>query len=214
MLITGSKGVVGRILTNKLSEEYDIVGYDIPENDVTDLDMLKKTVKDFDCIIHLAMDPAVGFMNELYNPDDLTMVYNIFKLAKDNKIPRVMMFSSIHADEYDLDSKELYRTDTIPSPDSPYGAYKVYMESLGRFYAKKGVEVVCVRLGGVTSDDEFELDEEGFQQVYLSHKDLLNMVRATIEAESIPNNFSLFYGVSNNPNKVHDNSNDIGWEPE
>lgn len=213
VLITGSKGVVGRILIKELSSDYEITGYDIPENDVSDLEMLRKSLDNFDCIIHLAMDSKVGFRNELFNPDDLTMVYNLYQVAKENKIPRVIMFSSIHADEYDLSSKELHRVNKLPSPDSPYGAYKVCMEALGRYYAKKGLEVICIRLGGVTSDDNFELDEAGFQQVYLSHKDLVAMIKCYIEIKYVHNNYELFYAISNNPKKVHDNSNNIGWRP-
>ncbi len=212
ILITGHKGVVGQVLLAHLKSEYEITGFDIPEKDVTDMDMLKIQVKGFDAIIHLAMDPVVGFMNENYNPGDLTMVYNIYKVATDNKIPRVIMFSSIHADEYKLDSSVLKTTHTIPSPDSPYGAYKVYMEALGRFYAKKGLEVIIVRLGGVTKDDSME-EEEGFEKVYLSHKDLVSMVRQMIEVAEIKGNYELFYGVSNNQRRVHDNSNNIGWIP-
>ncbi len=212
LLITGHKGVVGKVLLANLKSEYEITGFDIPENDVTDIDMLRSEVKGFDAIIHLAMDPAVGFMNENYNPDDLTMVYNIYKVAKEKKIPRVIMFSSIHADEYKLHSSELKATNTLPSPDSPYGAYKVYMEALGRFYAKKGLEVIIVRLGGVTSDDSME-DEAGFNRVYLSHNDLVNMVRQMIEINRVKDNYELFYGVSNNTRKIHDNSNNIGWNP-
>jgi len=87
------------------------------------------------------------------------------------------------------------------------------MEALGRYYVKKGLEVICIRLGGVTSDNKINLIEEGFEQIYLSHQDLINMITSCIEIETISNNYELFYGVSHNPNRIHNNSNNIGWLP-
>jgi len=214
ILITGIKGCVGTILKNNLSHTYDITGLDIPENDVSDFNKMKLLIKGYDAIIHLAMDPNVGFKDENFNKDDFAMVYNMYQIAKENKIPRVIMFSSIHADDYtNFKGKGLKTVDNIPTPDSPYGAYKVYMEGLGRYYAKKGKEVICIRLGGVTTDDKLALDEEDFEKVYLSHQDLLNLVKTCIKCKNIPDNYDLFNAVSDNKNRIHDTSNKIGWKP-
>jgi nucleoside-diphosphate-sugar epimerase len=214
ILITGIKGCIGPVLKKNLSRTYDITGFDIPENDVSDFKKMKELIVGYDAIIHLAMDPKVGFMDENFNKDDFTMVYNVYQIAKENKIPRVIMFSSIHADDYmDWDGKILKTVDTIPWPDSPYGAYKIYMEGLGRYYSKKGVEVICIRLGGVTPDDRIDINENGFEKVYLSHKDLLSMVKTCVEIDKVPNNYALFYAISNNKGRIHDTTNSIGWKP-
>ncbi len=125
------------------------------------------------------------------------------------------MFSSIHADDYtSWKGPILMNSYSLPTPDSPYGAVKVYMESLGRFYANKGVEVVCIRLGGVNADDKKHLeDEPGYEKVYLSHRDLTDLIIRCIEIDKIPGNYSLLYGISNNTNRYHDFSNSLGWAP-
>jgi len=215
ILITGAKGEVGQVLTKKLKPDFEIVEMDLPEGDLRDYELLKEKTSDVDVIIHLAMDPEVGFMNELMNPDDFLIAFNIYKVAKKSKVPRVIMFSSIHADDYAgwKPGDEPKTVDTVPSPDSPYGAYKVYMETLGRYYSKQGLEVLCIRLGGVNVSDDPNLDEENYQSVYLSHGDLVGLMKKAVEIEKIPNNYELMYAVSDNEPLIHNFSNSIGWIP-
>jgi len=113
ILITGIKGRVGTILNKSLKNKYQIIGFDIPENNVTDFNKIKTSIKDFDVIIHLALDPKVEFKDENFSKD-FTMTYNIYQVAKENKIKRVIMFSFIHADDY-INNKEpnLKTTTTI-----------------------------------------------------------------------------------------------------
>ncbi|MDQ6985036.1 MAG: SDR family oxidoreductase [Candidatus Dojkabacteria bacterium] len=218
VLVTGSKGTVGKILVPYLeSLKYDVTGYDIHNSNIADHEFVLNNIKNYDAIIHLDMDAKVGFSDENYNPDDFTMVYNLLHTATDNHNKRIIMFSSIHADDFSLATpKNQMSTTTVPTPDSPYGAYKIYMEALSKYYSKnKGIEVICIRLGGVTADDRILSDKEeaGFSKVYLSHEDLKSQVVTCIEKDSIINNFELLYGVSNNEGRLHDNSNSIGWKP-
>lgn len=140
------------------------------------------------------------------------MTYNVYKAAIKTRVPRVIMASSVHADNfYNWKGPELLSPYRIPIPDSPYGANKVFMESLGRYYATKGLEVVCIRFGGVQGKpplDDYE------KLVWLSHRDCTELLRRCIEAESIPNNFLIIYGISDNANRIHDYSNPLGWAPQ
>ena len=48
---------------------------------------------------------------------------------------------------------------------------------------------------------------------WLSHNDLLRLIKIVLEAETVPDNFVLMYAVSDNEGRIHDISNPFGWEP-
>jgi len=81
----------------------------------------------------------------------------------------------------------------------------------------RGLEVICIRFGGVNPENavtEKVLAEEPLSpKIWFYHKDCIDLVRACIEAESVPNNFSIVYGVSDNPGRIHDITNPFGWNP-
>jgi nucleoside-diphosphate-sugar epimerase len=215
IIITGHRGIVGQILVKGLTNNYRIVGVGLPELNIAhDYAQLKEITAGANCIVHLAWDTEVGFTNELYNPDDLTMACNIYRVAIENGIERVIIASSVHADRYsDWDGPGLKRVTDIPNPDSPYGAAKVYVEALGKFYAGKGLEVVCIRLGGVTPEDSKQIDELLFDKVYLSHRDCTDLFAKVIAAETVPS-YTLMYAVSDNKTRIHDVSNPFQWVPQ
>lgn len=213
--ITGSKGVIGQILTKHLKDTYQLMPLSRPDIDVTHLSKLREKTKGLDVLIHLAQVRGVSWKNDNFDAGDFSMTYNAYKVCIENKIPRVIMASSIHANDYLLKSgKSLKTVETLPTPDSQYGAYKVYMEALGRYYAKRDLEVICLRFGGVNPENKtFQSDEENYDRVYLSHYDLVSLIKTCIEIEKVPNNYELLYAVSNNKRKVHDWKNNLGWIP-
>lgn len=213
VVITGSRGLIGSILTNALTE-YEVIGLDLPEVDAKNFNQLKEKTVGADVLIHLAYSGHE--IDETDTLDDLLMTNNVYKVAFENQIKRVIMASSVHADQYDdwKEGDELKTADTMPSPNNPYGVYKVHMETLGRFYAKKGIEVICIRFGGVNREDSPDLDEPHYKSIYLSHEDLINLTKQAIEVEKISNNYELLYAVSDNTPRIHSTKNSIGWEPE
>lgn len=212
--ITGITGTIGKVLEAHLSETYTITAFRRSDINLSDVDEVLQKVKDLDVLIHLAWSREIGFNNELMDIHDLSMIYNMYHAAKTNKIPRIIMASSIHADTYTYwigpIKKDPY---SIPYPDSPYGAGKVYMEALGRYYATQGIEVVCVRFGGVNDDDNRNYPEEGYKKIYLSHKDMIELIVKIIDNDEIPGNYQLVYAVSNNSTGIHDWKNVFGWIP-
>ncbi len=55
ILITGSSGFIGNELINNLSDKYEIVKYDLVDNqDILNFEQLKKSMKDCDVVVHLA----------------------------------------------------------------------------------------------------------------------------------------------------------------
>jgi len=222
--ITGGNGVIGSVLTEGLKGEYPITSIDKqknPEHDVTKLEILLPLFQGKKAVIHLAWNMDEIAWNEGKSEDNMMMARNVFEAALRDDVKRVVLASSVHADRYykDWDGLELLspqREHPQPWPDLPlnkYGHTKLEIENLAKQYARKGLEIVCIRFGGVYRHGE-NPDEE-HKHTWLSHRDAVNMVRKVLEANEVPNNFSVFYGISNNQGRrIHDISNPFGWIPE
>lgn len=215
--ITGAKGTIGKVLMEGL-QDYDLKPLDLPEVDVTDLERLITEFQDQYAIISLAWDTKTeNWQSGKINSDNAVMTFNVYEAAKRTGVKRVIMASSVHADQCTTwKSQDLLTVDRTPVPTSPYGASKVFMEALGRFFATTGLEVVCIRFGGINPQNkppESDPNDPGERTVWFAHEDCVELIRRCLEAEKIPNNFLIIYGVSNNKNRIHDFSNPLGWEP-
>jgi len=125
------------------------------------------------------------------------------------------MASSVHADRfYEWKGPGLMSPYNLPNPDSPYGAHKVFMESLGRYFASKKVEVVSVRFGGIGPDNLPNKENLSERSAFLSSSDGISLIRAILKSKSVPKNYAIVYGVSNNAHRIHDVSNPFGWVPQ
>lgn len=218
LAITGSNGNIGEVLKKGLTD-LEISGIDLPEVDLRNYDQVLNAVQNHSAILHLGWNSKTeNLLNENIDPDNMIMALNIYKAACEAQIPRVIMASSIHANAfYNWKGTGLMSVDMMPVPDSPYGADKVFIESLGRYYASKGLEVVAVRFGGLNpknippSTEKYPKEERA---AWLSHNDCVSLIRVIIKAERVPNNFVLMYAVSNNADRIHDISNPFGWTPQ
>ena len=215
--ITGAKGIVGSALITKLdTDKFNITELDLPEHDVSDLDSLTETTRDHDAIIHLAWNTLRdNYTSGRIDPINDQMIYNAYQAAVTNKVPRVIMASSNHAhrhDKRDADGK-IRATINPPVPDSPYGAEKVFMEALGRYFATThNLQVICLRIGNVNAEDKPQPSRPDDPTRWLSHADLARLVTCCLETENIPDNFQIIYGVSKQ--SVFDWSNPLGYEPQ
>lgn len=211
--ITGANGTIGSVLRKGL-KECEITLLDLPDTDVRDYERLLEIFPEHDVIVHLAWDTQIeNFRSGKIDPDNALMTYNVYRAAIGSKVRRVIMASSVHADDfYNWKGPKLLSPERMPEPDSPYGADKVFMEALGKYYSKKGLEVVCIRFGGVNAENR-PLGEHYENAVWLSHEDCVELIKSCIEAKDIPSNFSIVYGVSDNESRIHDFSNPFGWHP-
>lgn len=213
--ITGAKGTIGKVLMEGLKDYYDLKPLDLPQMDVRDLERLTDEFQGQSAVIHLAWDTKTeNWQSGKINPDNTVMTFNLYQAATRAGVKRVIMASSVHADQCTTwKSQDLLTVDRIPVPTSPYGASKVFMEALGRFFAKKGLEVVCIRFGGVNEENKPADNDPGEKAVWFAHEDCIELVRSCLQAEKIPNNFLIIYGVSDNKNRIHDYSNPLDWKP-
>ena len=223
VLVTGAKGTIGNILTKGLQSHYQLTLIDKIESneenyfklDVTELfDDFKELLQSHDSLIHLAWDRSIIRSKK--------MILNVYEAALGvEPHPRVIMASSIHAAGVDWSRKPYSliadrKFDDVREisligvdkrmPDSAYGEAKLWMEDLGRCYSKRGLEVICIRFGGVNQEDTPLTNEKGYHSIWLSHRDCVQMIKRCIEAKNLPS-FTIFYGVSNNKHGVYNISN-------
>lgn len=216
VLITGSNGFIGKHLSDELSGDYDLTLVDLPKIDVRNYSQLLQLSKGHDVIIHLAWNTNTeNYLNHKTDSGNVLMFSNVYKVAEVNSIPRVIMASSVHADSHikliEKNTKKLISPSINTVPDSPYGETKISMEKLGRDYSKKGLEVICIRIGAISERPQTQ--NKVLTATWLSFNDFYSLIKEILKAPKIPNNFFIVYGVSNNGAKIQSYKNPLGWEP-
>jgi nucleoside-diphosphate-sugar epimerase len=234
--ITGGDGMVGGVLQERLDpRRFELVPLGRDDADVTDLAALERAFASAraDAVVHLAANAHVTApWDELVGPN-VVGAYHAFEAARRTGVRRVVFASSNHAVGMYLYDDERFadpgRQDEVAAdapvrPDSMYGATKAWGEALGRLYAERhGLEVVCVRIGWVTADDDLpEPIPDPVRQdpaisrralgMWLSHRDCASLIEACLTA---PVRWALVHGVSDNPGNwlSLDAARRLGWEP-
>lgn len=224
VLITGAQGVIASIIIEVLSDRYDFLQVDVKDGasseciklDVAEeYDRLKFVSNGVEAIIHLAWDFTEDFPNYNIVPSNKKAVENIYRVAKDLGVPKVIMASSVHADDYQDYKGPLLATSKTAVPDTPYGASKLYIEALSRMYAvKHNIDVTVIRFGGVNLDDTVRYEEDPFyDKVLLFKEDCVNLIEKCLNKKNVQGSYCCLYAVSNNPGKLHSTDNNFGWKP-
>lgn len=224
VVITGSEGRMGTILKEGLSNDFNLYLVDKKKSKLKnsykldiakDFIRLKSILRLKDVVIHLAWDNREDFPNNKVVFENKIMAENIYRSAVKVGIKRVIIASSVHADDYSSKRKNEISPLSNPWPDTPYGASKVYIENLGKYYSMAyGLEVICIRFGGVNPQNKILYSEDqNYDKVLLYKEDLLDLIRKCLECRKVPSNYSLFYAVSNNLRRVHSFNNFLGWKP-
>ena len=227
ILITGSQGLIGRILIENLSECFDIRGLDIIKmrdgipgkhfkadiSKYKKLDSVVKAIRFIDCIVHLAGDRRVEAEWESVLKNNIIGTRNIYECAKKNGIKKVIFASSNHVTGSYKDSHITTINDPV-RPDSDYGSSKAFGEIIARQYFELyGIKSICLRVGWVLRDDDPTKNELAMK-MWLSHRDLVELIRRCILSDI---KFGIYYGVSNNKDRFWDFSNtekELGFKPQ
>lgn len=231
ILITGASGTIGNILLKCLSKKYDVVGIDkVPAKDVITLDIvnerekLRDLLKGVDAVIHLAWNvKEAGTALDVSVPENKVMGEIMYALLLERKVKKFILATSVHVSFGHINyrhpgivenHKILHEKKiTIKDEYFPLGIYrasKVYLETLGRAYSEKGSQIVVVRFGNVTDDDDF-----GEYPFWLSHRDCCQFIEKCIEASNLPK-YSVFFAISDNPCNPFDLSearSQLGYKP-
>lgn len=214
VLITGSSGIIGSVLKQGLKDKYQIRGVDLPD-DISRYGILWSQMAGVDTVIHLArrFDVQAERRMRIY-PQNVEIDVNIFTGVVEAKVKRLVMASSVHADNH-RDPTTLGPLGIPGSyyPATPYGVYKLIGEEVGKALSKQfDFEFIGIRFGGVTRDNSVKTGE-GQTATWLSHNDLVSVIDACLAAEPVPKRSTVFYAVSKNTDSIHDTSNPFGWKP-
>jgi uronate dehydrogenase len=223
VLVTGSAGRVGCAAVRALTAAgLPVVGFDLRPTpglptersivgSLADADLLNMTVAGARCIVHLAATPddaryprgpapddADNFLSELV-PNNIVGSYHVMEAARRGGVPRVILASTGQVIFEHLQAGRIpVRGDTPAQPRYLYACTKVFLEGLGRAYAREhGMTVIVVRLGWCPrpgQEEEIRQSELG-PDVYLSPGDAGRFFIAAATAATPPS-FSTLYATS------------------
>ncbi|MBX3001801.1 MAG: NAD(P)-dependent oxidoreductase [Caldilineaceae bacterium] len=237
VLVTGASGYIASLLLPALRERYDLTlldvktinrkgeeveGIQIADIVDRDRDRYRHHFRGVDAVVHLGFIDTREkdhvdryFANEMTN---VQMAYNVYQVAVEEGVRRVVAASSNHAADYYEPLILEHRWDFVTPEmrglsDNYYGWAKEVYEHLGFVFAvgkmnNKPLENVQVRIGGPreTDLDTIELGDlvrmRRALAVYISQRDLSQLFIKSIEAEEIRDEqgvpFQIVYGISGN----------------
>jgi hypothetical protein len=256
VLVSGASGLIAGLLLPALRERYDLTLLDVKTTDRngsevegiqianladTNRDLYRHHFRDVDAVVHLGFvathetkEVDRYFQNEMIN---VQMAYNVYQVAWEENVRRVVMASSNHAADYYEPLILAHRWDFVTPDmralsDNYYGWAKEVYEHLGFVFAVGKVngsplENVQIRIGGPreTDLDTIELGDlvrmRRALAVYISQRDLAQLVIKSIETEDIQDEqgvpFQIVYGISNNNQAFWGLANArrvLGYEPQ
>ncbi len=225
VLITGATGNIGIVLSERLSDTYEIVMQgrtprtekqekELRKADLTSYEEVLPLMEGVDTVIHLAGSASPESSWDDVLSANIIGLRNTLEAAREKGVRRFVFPSSNHAmGMYDrLGEWPVYAT-TPPRADSFYGVSKIFGEAIGRFYHDEyGMDFIALRIGWM-SGDPMLAEKEILHAMWLSEDDCEQVVRCAIEA---PTTWGLYYAVSDNQNRRWDITNtmlDLGYRP-
>jgi nucleoside-diphosphate-sugar epimerase len=186
---------------------------------------LFKRLTPIDAVIHLAAvaDVQADWNSVLHINIDGTQ--NVYEAARQTQVKRIVFASSNHVtgvyegippQRHLTRSEELIHIGMAPRPDSYYGISKLTGEGIASYYFDYfGIESVCLRIGTVLESDNPTQDPR-HRSTWLSHHDILELVRKSLTVKEQFTGFGVYYGVSSNRHRFWDIQNardELGYQP-
>lgn len=237
VLVTGASGYIASLLLPALRQRYDLTlldvkttnrqgeeveGIQIADLVDTDRDRYRHHFRGVDAVVHLGfIDTREKAQVDRYFANEMTnvqMAYNVYQVAVEEGVRRVVVASSNHAADYYEPLILQHKWDFVTPEmrglsDNYYGWAKEVYEHLGFVFAVgqmngKPLENVQVRIGGPreTDLDTIELGDlvrmRRALAVYISQRDLSQIFIRSIETADIRDEqgvpFQIVYGISGN----------------
>jgi NAD+ dependent glucose-6-phosphate dehydrogenase len=246
VVMTGAAGYVGQRMFRELAERWDVVPIDInattrsgetvPGLVVADLsrpdrDEYREHFRGADAVIHLGYVRAPGMdattwqdnsdVKFLAEHRNVALAYNVYRVALEEGVRRVVVASSNHASDYHerlvWDGRlDMVTPEMPPRSDNWYGWAKAAYELLGFVFATgqvggRTLEVVQWRIGGPRDDDIEHVKPGDIKTMhralgaYLSRRDQVQQAILMVETEDIRDEhgvpFLIVYGISGNTHR-------------
>lgn len=225
VLVTGATGNIGRLLTERLVDDYEVVMQgrtprtprqeeELRKVDLGDADQVLELMQGIDTVVHLAGSASPDSTWEEVLEGNIIGLHTVLEAARRAGVRRFVFASSNHAmGGYDRDGQWPVYPHQVPRGDSFYGVSKAFGETLCRFYHDEyGMEAVCLRIGWM-SDDPTGANADLLHAMWLSEDDAEQVVRRAIEAETT---WGVYYAISDNPNRRWSLTNamlELGYRP-
>ena len=197
ILITGSHGLIGRIISGGLKREHKLTFVDKKIGIDLLVDSLKPYFEDVDTIIHLAANPN-PFIDEREAQRNIEITKTIIQACRGYKIERIINASSINVYPYiELfeQGKKLTRETPLSAnlrfDDSSYGKAKIESERLFEEYCRGNkVSLVNLRIGCVTPYNLPSRQQNGHvelidYEIHLKHNDLIEVIKKSLGSRGI-----------------------------
>jgi len=190
-------------------------------------DRLVDLFRGVDAVVHLAADPNESRSWGEIIPPNFDALINVFAAATKANVPRLVFASSNHVMGGYKDAEGKGRwltTDLDPKPgthfewtpgrlsdSTPYAATKLFGERLGYCYTQSTSGVcIALRIGWVNAAGENRPEDlpadapTWFKRMWLSTRDMCQLVERAITVEQPPHSFHVVNGMSDNAGMVWD----------
>lgn len=193
LLITGINGHIGKILAPALAKDYEVVGLDIEDADISDIISLKnffaKTGK-IDFVLHLAADSYPFASFDLVLKHNIIGTKNIYEVCRQHKIKRVVFASSTHAFGKHPGYPDKVSTESF-RPDEWYGWSKAAGELIARMYFDLySLSSAILRIGHVTG---MGAPDPQLKNLEISPKELIDLTKKALVSKS---GFATYLAIS------------------
>ena len=227
VVVTGGNGKIAAIIAKYLAKECEFTFLDrhpmvgLGPVRCAQVDIVKERSRfigefvGMDVAIHLAWNNVERWDGGEAFPPNLFMAENFFDAAREARVKKLIVASSIHAVNWRAWSGEGRLTPEVAIPPlTSYGHSKLLIEKLCRLYAEKyGMDVTCIRFGGVDPSDIVR-HEVDYRRIMLTAKDCAACIKCGLEAKPVYGNFSVFYAVSDNTTRPFSWENKWRWAPQ
>jgi uronate dehydrogenase len=213
VLVTGSAGAIGRPVSAELRDRgHQVRAFDrVPSPgepdtvvaDIADPEAVREAMRDVDAVVHLAAEPHDLPFERLIGPNVLGL-YNVMNAARDERVARVVLASSIQVVGRRRDPARPATTDEA-HPGNHYALTKLWAETMGAMYAARfQMSVLAVRIAWMVRNETEarRVVALGAENSYLSKRDAGRFFALAVEADAI--DFAVVYAVGRAEVEVFD----------
>lgn len=207
IVITGGAGEVARMILPCLRERFsaltlaDIVSGDgIAPCDLRDLSAVRGVLRGARGVVHLGAHPTDEWGWGDILETNIGGTRNVFEAARLEGVERVVFASSNHAAGF-MPALRPFSPPDRARPDGPYGASKVFGESMASLYADKhGLRTTSIRIGKVLPEPSVRR----YLPIWIHPEDLAQLVVIGLTHPDI--HCEIVYGVSRTSRPHFDNA--------